>query len=186
MNTFSNPPVECADCRFQCGYNEAFDNFERVAGGFAPTCKACDQKREVANVMRTRRDAIKALDAYALNQLAKAKPGGATAPHISALLAELTSLGGGVQGMAAHWWATFLAAKPGSATRQKMMQQYIAVVQGATQLGGTKIPVNQMDEEELEQELAARGMAVMRYKEEIPAVKPTEGDDGEEDARPSV
>ena len=37
-------------------------------------------------VMRTRRDAIKTLDAFALKQLAAAKPGGANAPHITCLL----------------------------------------------------------------------------------------------------
>lgn len=183
--SLSDVPILCKDCGFSCGHAAAFEYFERVNGAFADYCMACQNKRQVAEVIKTRRKLMKQIDAVALAALANAKPGGTNAPHLATLLSEITRLFGGSEGFAAHFVGTYLNAKPGSPVRQRLLGQYLNLAAGTTATGKAALPVETMTDEELAEALEERRAAVARAAG-VEAHEQKEGEDGEPEASDSA
>lgn len=132
---------------------EFFDADKNLKSGFKSICKAC---RAEQRVMRESSDALRRLDHIddaVLNRLANARMGGPNVPHSADLLERVYSLIGGVNGMAALLMKTYITAKPGSPTQQKILGQIITLTQKVTDSGHAKKPIDLLTDDEVDAEI---------------------------------
>ena len=124
---------------------------------FDTRCKECrkkERKRQKAleDARKTSDLETQALDAF----VKTASRGGENVPHSCELLEKLMQNMGGVTGFATLLTKQYFDAPPGSGTRTKIADTIVRLVTTNTDQGGSKKPMEQWTDEELEDELNNR------------------------------
>jgi hypothetical protein len=155
---------------------EDFDIDESKADGRKSWCQTCretdrieKQNRALSDNEGNVRRLIDKIDAGVLLTLSEAQPGGTNVPHRVQLLEEIIALMGGVRGVAMQYVATFQAAPPGSAIRQRLLDKLVNAVHLSSEGGGVSKPRELMSDEELEREIAKR--AIRLAQDTLPDVE---------------
>lgn len=146
-------------CRGPCQLERPraeFDDDNGKADGKKGWCKECRKERALAKKENQFREVLENMDLSLLESLANARPGGTNLPHHFQVLESITALFGGVQGFAMYWNATFLAAPPGSQTRERMLTKMLGAYQAASDDGKVSKPRELMSKEELEASVQER------------------------------
>lgn len=155
----------CDECGTQ--FPATADYFHRDAykeDGLKATCRSCRSKRNIVSedgAIATRLKKMELESAELLDQLTS---GGSSIPHQAELLECLVHAMGGVQGFSKHVMATYLAATPGSATRQKLLDMIVKLTIKVTEHGDANLPVELMTDDDLEKELQRKLMRVKAFK----------------------
>lgn len=141
----------CGKCQKELPKNsDFFDKDQSKDDGFKKWCKSCrKERREVAD-MQQKISLVETLDSAVLKNLVDARPGGSITPHQLEFYQCINALFGGVQGAAMHWMATFVASKPGSQTRERLLGQYAKLMQSCSADSKVSPPAEMMTDEELQ------------------------------------
>lgn len=143
-----------------CGGNFPLDQEHFTPKGedrFDTRCKECRKKERKRQ--KALEDARKTseIESTALEEFVKsASRGGENVPHSCELLEKLMSNMGGVTGFATLLTKQYFDAPPGSGTRTKIADTIVRLVTTNTDQGGSKKPMEQWTDEELEDELNNR------------------------------
>lgn len=143
--------------------------------GFQNACKDC--RRAEQNLVTNKRavDAIEQLDDQLLEGLGAVDRtlGVSNIPHASELFEHIMRAFGGPEMYAQHLAATYVAAKPGSSIREKILRQISNIGLKLTLSGHTEDDVRSMSDGEIED----------RLKKALTVYTP---DGGDEVAKPAV
>lgn len=155
----ATPPGKklCGSCNRELPATyEFYGKDEARDDGFTKWCKECRSERRKMKELDKAADVIKALDAALLANIAKARPGGSSVPH----LAELYQLGvqifGGPQGLMMHYAATFKEAKPGSMTRERLLSNFIKMGMVLSDSKKVNMPAELLEDADLLAEVEKR------------------------------
>jgi hypothetical protein len=75
--------------------------------------------------------------------------GGSMTPHSSEALEAIIKPFGGVEGLGKWMFATFLAARPGSAIRERLLSRVIDLIEMNTERGDASVPLERMEDADL-------------------------------------
>jgi hypothetical protein len=147
----------CGHCCKELPANEDFfDRDQSKPDGLRNWCKECRKNKGEINRLKAAAEVIDALDKSILTNLAQSKSGGSNVPHVAQLCEAYVSILGGVNGVAQHFAGTFLAAKPGSQTRERMLtglQKMIIVLSDSNKVS---MPDDYMSDDDFEKAMAER------------------------------
>lgn len=153
----SGPLKKCDGiCGTYCDLDRAeefFDRDEQSKDGFKKLCKACRAQQSVDREIAERDKQLEHIDKSIIRRLAQARTGGPNVPHSADLLERITTLMGGVNGMAMAAVKVFIQAPPGSPTQQKMISQFMTLTHQVTETGAAKVPIELLSDEEIEAEI---------------------------------
>lgn len=128
---------------------EYFETDKSKRDGLRGWCKTCrKERREVRNAAKAV-DLVQSLDKAVIENLAHARPGGNITPHQLEFYQCLTTLFGGVQGVAMQFVSTYIAANPGSQTRERLLGQYCKLMAACSNDQKVSPPAELMSDEEL-------------------------------------
>jgi hypothetical protein len=146
----------CIDCGVK--YPETDEYFTpKGEGRFDTRCKECRKKRRQELKSREKERKADALETQAVDEFVKAaNRGGENVPHSCELLENLMTYMGGVNGFAALMTKQYFDAPPGSGTRTKIADTIVKLVTTNADQGGSKKPMEQWTDEELQKELDGR------------------------------
>ena len=119
-------------------------------------CKECRKNKQEMKRLNDAATVIEAMDKELLRGLTQSKNGGSNVPHIAQLCEAIVQILGGHQGVAQHFVATMLAAKPGSQTRERMLSAVIKTITALSDSNKVSMPAELMSDEDLDKELALR------------------------------
>lgn len=91
-----------------------------------------------------------------VNELGDMKVDPNNLPHIASVLENLMRAFGGVEGFSRHVALNYLAAKPGSLTRNKMLQSIMSMAVKVSESGAAKVPLELLDDSDIEREIEKR------------------------------
>lgn len=74
-------------------------------------------------------------------------------PHIATVLENLMRAFGGIEGFSRHVALNYLASRPGSMARNKILQSIMSMAVKVSESGATKPPLDLMDEADLRREM---------------------------------
>ena len=121
------------------------------------SCVTASRRRRRALKAEARDRKIAARETRAVDTMLSAvRVGGATVPHSAELLENVMEYFGGVGGFSAVMMKQYFDAKPGSATRSKMLEMMTRLVTTNAEQGGSKKPLTFWSEEELNAEIDQR------------------------------
>jgi hypothetical protein len=159
--------------------------------GLTNVCLSCHkaQRRHQKKAEKAKRaTALKKIEASGIDLYAKlAQSGGSNIPHSAELVEKVCEYFGGVSGFAAIMVKQYYDAKPGTSTRNKVLETICRLIQSNVDSGGAKKPLTLWTEEELETELQERfRLAVLSQRVLIDAKPSSEGQSAEdsEDSQP--
>jgi hypothetical protein len=146
----------CGDCGQTFPLSK--DHFAvRKSGEFDGRCLACRARRNRGKKLKSKQQDMKAIETGAANAFVKAATrGGENIPHSSELLERVMEYFGGSSGFAAMLVKQYFDAPPGGSHRTKLLEGIVRLVTKNTELGGSKKPMTQWSDEELEAELDGR------------------------------
>lgn len=148
---------ECGKCRKELPANtDFFDKDKSKTDGLKGWCKQCRQAKKDLERNQHAAQMLETLDKTVMANLAKAKPGGSAMPHATEIYQCLMGMVGGPQGFAMHWAATFIASKPGSMTRERMLSALQKLAVAVSEDGKVNKPTELLSTEELQAELDRR------------------------------
>lgn len=131
-----------------CGIKKDLDEFHSDASrsdGHRDHCKQC--RRELALAAEYNDGPIRELEEKGMEVLgAMANSGGSFQPHVSEALEELLLPFGGMRGFSKFFFANYLAAKPGSATRERMLSRITDLIEKVSDIGDSDTPLDRMEE----------------------------------------
>jgi hypothetical protein len=154
--------------------------------GLSSVCLSCHkaQRRHQRQAEKAKRaKALKKIEASGIDLYAKlAQAGGSNIPHSAELVEKVCEYFGGVSGFAAIMVKQYYDAKPGTSTRNKVLETICRLIQSNVDSGGAKKPLTLWTEDELEAELQERfRLAVLSQRVLIDA-KPTPQGESPEDS----
>jgi len=155
----------------QCGttYELTTANFHKSKDGFHARCKRCRNTSEKKKRTKKTDRKLEEIERGAVELFtASARIGGANIPHTSELLEVLYTYFGGVSGFANAFMKQYFNAPAGGAFRTKMLDTMIRLTSNNTAMGGAKKPLTLWTEEELEDEMRQRLLAVATVITAIP------------------
>jgi hypothetical protein len=159
--------------------------------GLSNVCLSChkaQRRHQRAKEKAKRSAALKKIEASGIDLYAKlAQAGGSNIPHSAELVEKVCEYFGGVAGFAAIMVKQYYDAKPGTSTRNKVLETITRLIQSNVDSGGAKKPLTLWTEEELESELQERfRVAVLSQRILIDAKPSPEGEPAEdsEDSQP--
>lgn len=146
----------CSECGHQFPNNQ--DNFKRKKTGLLDTrCLMCRRAINAGKRKKRKAQYLKDVETGAVNSfLRAAQTGGQNIPHSAELLERLMEYFGGTDGFSALLVKQFFDSPPGGAARTKMIETIVRLVTKNTDQGGSKKPLGQWTEAELEAELDSR------------------------------
>ena len=146
----------CIDCGAK--HPETNEYFTpKGEGRFDTRCKSCRKKKRQELKSREKERKQDALEEKAVDAFVKAASrGGENIHHSCELLENLMTYMGGVNGFAALMTKQYFDAPPGSGTRTKIADTIVKLVTTNADQGGSKKPMEQWTDEELQQELDGR------------------------------
>jgi hypothetical protein len=129
----------------------------RKDGAWSPRCHGCRRKKAAGAKKRRAARKMADVEQHAVGTfLGAVKQGGDNIPHSSELLERIMEYLGGSSGFAAVVVKQFFDAPPGGSHRTKLIEAVMRLVTKNTEMGGSKKPMSQWTDEELERELDAR------------------------------
>lgn len=138
---------------------EFFDVDTKNKDGFKRICKSCRSEQRLVKKIAERNQRLQHIDQRIVGLLNQARPGGTEVPHIAEVFSKIVQLMGGANGLAMSVVQTYVQAPPGSPTRQKMLAHILHVAKSTTDSGAAKVPLEMLNEEELEAEIIRRDRA---------------------------
>jgi hypothetical protein len=154
-----------------------FDKDVSYADGFKPHCKQCRAKgRQLAKVKKHRENRAKVDDLIA-QMIEKAQFGGSDVPHIAELYAKVVALMGGANGFAMAFLDTYLKSEPGSAIRQRLLNQLGNLGTAVTATGAAEIPNELLSDEELQKKIERLARQAKVIDALPPPIEPEADDD---------
>lgn len=170
----------------RCGnkYPNTRDNFfyHKRDGltGVCLTCHRAQQKLALKKAKAKRQANLRAIESAGVDLYAKlAQAGGSNIPHSAELVEKVCEYFGGVSGFAAIMVKQYYDAKPGTSTRNKLLETVTRLIMNNVDAGGAKKPLTLWTEEELETELQDRfrravlaQRLVIDAKKEAPPAEP--------------
>lgn len=163
---------KCPSCRQTMPLSEFF--------GKEPKCKHClrQQVRTVAAQSKGEASELDRMLVERLENLSDIIPSGGdeNLPDQGTMVEDILRPFGGSRGLGLQLAATYVTAKPGSAVRQRILQNIMQHVKVASELGYAKKPLEMLSDEELEdyaEELARR---TLRIKDATEAAEEPEPD----------
>lgn len=147
----------CGQCCEQKPANE--DHFDKDGSkndGFRNWCKECRKNKQEMKRLKNAANVIEAMDAELLKGITQSKNGGSNVPHIAQVAEAWIQILGGHQGVAQHLASTYLAAKPGSQTRERLLGQLLKMIAGLSDSNKVSMPAELMSDEDIDRELARR------------------------------
>lgn len=121
--------------------------------GFRSVCKECRAKDKRVKEGKKVLDDMDKYDRALINTLDLMSSGGSDCPHIAEVFQHVMRIAGGAQGYAKQVWATYLAANPGSATRQKILANIGTLMNQVTESGVAQVPNELLNDEDLQRKL---------------------------------
>jgi hypothetical protein len=146
-------------CQIRVEFDNAGEHFDldsKSKDGFKRICKACRAEQRLVKKIQARNRRLEHIDQRIVGLLNQAKPGGSSIPHIAEVFSEITALMGGTKGLAMAVVQTYVQAPAGSPTRQKMLAHILQVAKNTTESGAAKVPLELLDEDELQAEIIRR------------------------------
>jgi hypothetical protein len=143
----------------RCELEQPLERFDRDAtkpDGYRSVCKSCRCHIAEAKRLEQAADMLKALDLGLVRALANSKPGGTDVPHLAEIYQSIIHLLGGVQGLAQQYVATYIASKPGSQTRERLLGQVVKMGEVVSDSKKVEMPVELMSDQDLEREIENR------------------------------
>lgn len=159
VRKFRNPDVApgmkiCGKCQQELPKNtDHFDRDSSKPSGFKGWCKKCRAERRAMTQAKEAAQMLEKLDLAIVANLAEAKPGGSCIPHQAEVYQNIMALMGGAQGLAMHFVSTYIAAKPGSMTRERMLGQINKMGASLSESAKVSPPTELMSDEEIEARL---------------------------------
>lgn len=194
----NSPLVDPAGCYhfcmsqpcIKCGveYPHDAEHFHQHKGkelsGVCKQCHKADRKRDAEKAKAKRRSNLKKIEASGIDLYAKlAQAGGSNIPHSAELVEKVCEYFGGVSGFAAILVKQYYDSKPGTSTRNKLLETICRLIQTNVDSGGAKKPLSLWTEEELESELQDRFRnAILSQKLVLDAKETPEDSDPSEDS----
>ena len=145
-------------CR-RCDTFKNLSSFDRDADkpdGYKEACKTCRAEANQAQRLREATEVLKSLEKSVISNLANSKPGGPDVPHVAEIYESAINLLGGVHGLTQQLVATYLAAPPGSQTRERILGQLIKIGMVISDSKKVEMPVELMSDQDLEREIKER------------------------------
>lgn len=169
------PPIkednlQCKQCHSWLPMNgRFFDHDRRNKSGFRDTCKQCRAEERKVQADKEILKRIGEVDAGAAEFLEKlAAADTKSTPELRELAQSMMHAFGGAEGFAKHYLGNFLAAKPGSTTRQKALDRIMTMMEKMALSG--KGSMDDMTDDEIRDELASRieraGLKVLSVDED--------------------
>lgn len=147
----------CGHCCLEKPANDDHFDVDRSKNdGFRNWCKECRKNKSELKRLSNAANVIEAIDKELLKGLTQSKNGGSNVPHLAQLCEAYVQILGGHQGVAQHWAATLLAAKPGSQTRERMLTGLQKMIASLSDSNKVSMPVELMSDEEVDKALAER------------------------------
>jgi hypothetical protein len=157
--------------------------------GLTSVCLSCHkaQRRHQKKREQAKRSAgLKKIEASAVDLYSKlAQAGGSNIPHSAELVEKLCEYFGGVSGFAAIVVKQYYDAKPGTSTRNKVLETICRLIQTNVDSGGAKKPLTLWSEEELEAELQERFRVAVLSQRMLIDATPTPESQSSEDSQDS-
>ena len=153
----TQPPDKlCGDCGKNFPLSK--DHFAvRRNGEWDTRCLMCRQTKNRGKKVRQKQLDMKAIETGASSAFVKAATrGGDNIPHSSELLERVMEYFGGSSGFAAMMVKQYFDSPPGGSHRTKLLEGIVRLVTKNTELGGSKKPMTQWSDDELEAELDGR------------------------------
>ena len=197
LQTMAKPALKDKVC-IRCGnkYPHTKENFfHHKRDGLTGVCLAChkaERRLAVKKAASKRRANLRAIETAGVDLYAKlAQAGGSNIPHSAELVEKVCEYFGGVAGFAAIMVKQYYDAKPGTSTRNKLLETVTRLITVNVDAGGAKKPLTLWTEDELETELRDRfrqavisQRLVIDAKEAPPAEPAQDSGDPDADAAP--
>jgi hypothetical protein len=147
----------CGKCGLELPQNgDHFDRDQSKPDGFKNWCKKCRaEKRKAAELSRAA-SVLETLNKTMIAAIIESRPGGTNIPHQAEMYQILMSMLGGVQGWGMHWMAQYVAAAPGSQTRERMLGQMQKMAAAVSDSNKVSMPAELMSDADLDLELKKR------------------------------
>lgn len=147
----------CGHCQKEFPKNKDwFDRDSCKEDGFKNWCKKCRQERRNKQQLVEAASLMQKLDLSVVSNLSNSRPGGTDVPHAAEIYQNVMALFGGVQGFAMHWMGTFISAKPGSQTRERMLTGMQKLSQAVSDSNKVSMPSDLMSDEDLDKVMKER------------------------------
>lgn len=145
----------CGKCQRELPKNnDFFDHASDREDGFRNHCKQCRRERRAVQQVKDTAELLNTLDLAVVRNLAESRPGGSIVPHAAEIYQSVMALMGGVQGFAMHWAGQYIAAKPGSQTRERMLAGMLKLSQALSDANKVTMPAEMLSEQELSAAIA--------------------------------
>lgn len=142
---------------------EHFHRNRSKQSGFHDYCRECRSQKKEERAQE--RDSVMAVvqeleqaDLKMLQRIANSpdpvEP--TTLPHVSTVLEHVMTMFGGSEGYARCVMAEFLASKPGSTQRQKLLDMVLRLTSKVTDSGAARVPLKHLSDEDLNREITRR------------------------------
>lgn len=170
----------CGKCQRELPKNtDFFARDQEKEDGFKSWCKVCRKESRDLAKAKEAAEVLKTLDMGILRNLAEAKPGGTTVPHVAEIYQNVMALLGGVQGFSMHLVANLHAAPPGGQIRQRILHDVLKMGEAVSDSNKVSMPAELMSDDDLETEIKRR-----EDRMKIVSGKFTEVTDDESDQQP--
>jgi hypothetical protein len=148
----------CSKCQMELPKSaQHFDRKRSSPDGFHGECKVCRKEKGEAKAGSS--DENRPIDAFIaksdstalaqLEQLIQRETPTTSLPHAAEVFEEVMGLWNGAAGFAATLRAEFLAARPGSEGRRKILQKIQELMLYVSQSGHAKVPLHLQNDEDL-------------------------------------
>ncbi len=152
-----------------------FDADKNHKDGFKPYCKQCRAKRRELHKVKKHHENRAKVDDVIAKLIDKAQFGGSDVPHIAELFAKVVALMGGANGFAMAFLDTYLKSDPGSAIRQRLLNQLQNMGTAVTATGVAEVPNELLSEEELQNRMLRLAAQTKRLSPPADDTDSTEG-----------
>lgn len=156
----------CGRCQREFPANgDFFDADQTKPDGLKGWCKPCRKERRELKKAKQAAELLETLDKAMLANVAASRPGGAAMPHAAELYQDVMAMFGGSRGYAMHLGATFIAAAPGSQTRQRILADVMKLGQNVSDDKKIDMPTELLSDEDLEKRLAENEKRLTIHRE---------------------
>jgi len=160
----SDELVSCSCCLHDLPLTKEFFDYDaHRPNGFRGVCKKCRSENHKKKRDTQVKEKLEALDTQAMGAMQALVEGGSDVPHVAEVFQRIMEGFEGVGGFAKHFLGTYLAAKPGSTTRQKMIDSVLRLAAKVSESGASQIPVDLLGDEDLQQELERRARKLLLF-----------------------
>jgi hypothetical protein len=143
---------ECVKCCRELPHTaQYFDRDEDKPSGLKNTCKECRAHERMAKETAEAQKVVKKLDKLSIELIEKASHKDmVNVPHVATMLEELMAVYGGAEGFAKQYMANYLATRPGSQIRARMLDGILNLTKEVTRSGSADLPLDRLEDSEVD------------------------------------